>query len=139
MKPKAYFFLTKKNIRKKTIWMLSIHILEKSSSFFTRNILASMSIEMITPCPRLYVLGEIFSSDNCFCSWTSPFIIKLRIYIKHFNFYGIHCIWYLFVFNFWDFIFADTLERGGGKPKLGSDRVLNRRSLSERDINDICK
>ena len=111
----------------------------------TRNIIASMSIiEMITPCPRLYVLEEIFSSDNCFCSWDTSsylllFIIKLQIYINHFNFYGIHCIWYLFVFNFWDFFFADTLERGGGKPKLGSDRVLNRRSLSERDINDICK
>merc|ERR1719410_2331652 len=32
----------------------------------------------------------------------------------------------------------ESLEQGGRKPKLGSDRVLNRRSLSERDINDIC-
>ena len=37
--------------------------------------------------------------------------------------------------------FPDTLERveRGGKHRLGSDKILNRRSLSERDINDICE
>ena len=44
--------------------------------------------------------------------------------------------------NIWPCLhLLDTLERveRGGKHRLGSDKILNRRSLSERDINDICE
>ena len=42
-----------------------------SSFVLTKNIIASMSIEMITLCPRLYSSERFFLLIKCFCSWTS--------------------------------------------------------------------